>query len=171
MAYGYDAGNPNMPRSRVREHAQWAYAATVQPNGGIAELTGTPLTWRSNVFPFAMPSDRWLCITHIAFASKFGASGRASYLVLDGIGTLTDNHPERHFGDRAPFVVPSLDNYNAPLILTARFINNETQTPDYGVGSPVGSGGEAQVMNMSMVGYFIDIFPGMTIENCLEGLS
>lgn len=145
--------------TRIIEHVQWAYSALVQPTGGMVELAGPPFTFASEVFPYTVPENRWLAICAVSMASKFGGSGRASYLCVDNCFTLPDNAPSMNWGT-SPFVVPP------SKVLNARFFNNETMTPDYGVVP----GGEAQWMNMTMTGILVDHQPGMTVQTCLDGV-
>lgn len=142
---------------RIVEHVQWAYAALVPATGGNIPLAGSPMTYASDIFPYVVPENRFLAIASASLASKFGGTGRASYFILDNCFTLPDDAPHANFGAR-PFIVPP------GTVLTARFINNETLTPDYGAG------GEAQWMNMTMTGALVDA-PGYTWRNCMEGVN
>lgn len=144
--------------TRVIEQVQWAYSALVQPGGASIELSGSPYTWSSEVFPYTVPTDRWLAICSASLASKFGGIGRASYLVVQNAFTVTDNGGQTNFG-ASPFIVPP------GAQLRAYIFNNETMTPEYGA-----AGGEAQWMNMAMTGYLLDHAEGMTRRTCLNGV-
>lgn len=95
-------------------HCQLVPAYTSVSLEGKANLNAASFAW-----PYTVQEGYVFGLTDVQFSSKFTTTGRASYFVMNGIMTVSDNHGSVHF--RTPLAFP------AGSTLTAGFINNDEE--------------------------------------------
>lgn len=148
--------------TRVVEHKQWMYWASVLSNGGqtyIGSPQGTPYNLYTDPFPYTVPADRWLVLTSLSFQSKYGGLGRSSYAVIYQIMTLPDVSPSWiACHPKQGVILPPGGSFNGC------FINNEFFN-EFGAIT-----NEPQNMTFCAIGYEVDHQEGMTRHNCLDGV-
>lgn len=148
--------------TRIIEHKQWMYWASVLSNGGqsyIGAPQGSPYNPFTDPLPYTVPLDRWLVLTSLSFQSKYGGIGRSSYAVLYGILTLPDVAPSWNASHpKQGIILPPGE------VLSGAFINNEF----YNENGPITN--EPQNMTFCAIGYQVDHQEGMTRANCLDGV-
>jgi len=107
------------PSALAQWTMQWMHCQNV-PAYTAVSLDGAPiLNAASFAWPYTVQEGYVLGITDVQFSSKFTATGRASYFVLGGVMTVSDNHGSVHF--RTPLAFP------AGTQLSAGFINNDEE--------------------------------------------
>lgn len=149
--------------TRVVEHVQWMYWASVPSNGGqvfIGDPQGAAYNQITEPFPYVVPQNRWLVLTSLSFQSKYGAMGRSSYAVIYSVVTLTDVAP--HWTASHPkqgVILPP------EATLNGCFINNEMVNENGALNN------EPQNMSFMAIGYLVDHQEGMTRHNCLDGVT
>lgn len=108
-----------MPAQAQPFNMQWLHCMLV-PAYTSVPLDGQPiLNAASFALPYTVPEGYVLGITDVQFGSKFTATGRASYLVLNGIMTVPDNHGSVSL--RTPIALP------AGARVSANYINNDEE--------------------------------------------
>jgi hypothetical protein len=116
---------------------QWLHCQNVPAYTSVS-LDGAPvLNKASFAWPYTVQEGYVFGITDVQFSSKFTTTGRASYFVLNGVMTVSDNHGSAHF--RTPLAFP------AGTTLSAGFINNDE---------------EQQWMCAAVVGLLVKLQPG-----------
>jgi hypothetical protein len=90
-------------------HCQLVPAYTSVSLDGTGALNAASFSW-----PYTVQEGYVFGITDVQFSSKFTTSSRASYFVLNGVMTVSDNHGSVHF--RTPLAFPPGSKLSAGLI-------------------------------------------------------
>lgn len=98
---------------------QWGYSALV-PAATDVVISGGPMTWGSEIFPYRIPDGFWLAIKWMSFdvklTDKSSSYFRDSFFVIENVKSLTGAVGHAMFDP--PIVIPPTTE------LRARIINN-----------------------------------------------
>lgn len=134
--------------------------ATVPSNGGMVRPSLYGPSTQGWSWPMPCPESRWFIITNIHFGAKYGALGRSSYFVLNGLMTITDvtqawscGHPSQGL------IVPP------GTTLDGSFVNNEFYNENGAITN--------EPMNMTAMvrGFQVDNQVGMSWFSVLHGID